>query len=67
MKSIRRNISQSDCQIFEILSEICYPVIKLEVRDSDSPRYSFIVKNYFRYSGLFAFPDEFENCSFMSL
>jgi hypothetical protein len=40
-------------------------VVKLEVRDvSDSPSCSFIVKNCFCYSWIFAFPDEFENCSF---
>ena len=45
---------------------------KLEVRDGDSTSCSFIVKNCFHYSGFcflffvfcFAFPDEFENCSF---
>jgi hypothetical protein len=39
-------------------------VVKLEVRDGDSPSFSFIVENSFHYSGFFAFPDEFENCSF---
>jgi hypothetical protein len=39
-------------------------VVKLEVRDGDSPGYSFIVKNCFRYSGFFAFPDEFEKLLF---
>ena len=39
-------------------------VVKLEVRDHDSPSCSLIVKNCFCYSGFFAFPDEFENCSF---
>jgi hypothetical protein len=51
-------------------------VVKLEVRDSDSPSCCLIVKNCFRYSGFlllllffffffffFPFPDEFENCS----
>ena len=39
-------------------------VVKLEVRDDDSPSSSFIVKICFHYSGFFAFPDVFENCSF---
>jgi len=39
-------------------------VVALEVRDADSPRHYFIVKNCFHYSGSFAFPDEFENSSF---
>ena len=41
-----------------------FSVVKLEVRDGDSPSCSLIVKNCFCYSGFFAFPDEFENCSF---
>jgi hypothetical protein len=40
-------------------------IVKVDVRDDDSPSCSFIVKNCFCYSGLFvclfAFPDEFEN------
>jgi hypothetical protein len=32
--------------------------------DGDSPSCSFIVKNCFHYSGVFAFPDEFEDCFF---
>jgi hypothetical protein len=39
-------------------------VVKLEVTVGDSPSISFIAKNCFHYSGFFAFPDEFENCSF---
>ena len=39
-------------------------VVKLEVRDDDSHSHSFIVRNCFHYSGFFAFPDEFEKCSF---
>ena len=39
-------------------------VVKLEVRDGDSPSLSFIVKNCFPYSEFFVFPDESENCSF---
>jgi hypothetical protein len=39
-------------------------VINLEVRDGDSHSCSFIVMNCFDYSGIFDFPDEFENCSF---
>ena len=43
-------------------------VIQLEVRDSDSPRISFIIENSFHYPVLFCFtffviPDEFANCS----
>jgi hypothetical protein len=41
-----------------------FSVVKLEVRDGDSPSHSFIVKYCFHYSGFFAFLDEFENCSF---
>jgi hypothetical protein len=41
-----------------------WSVLKLEVRDGDSPSCSFIIKDYFRYSEFFAFPDEFEDCSF---
>jgi hypothetical protein len=36
-------------------------LVKLEVMDGDSPKISFLVKNSFYYSVLFAFPDEFEN------
>jgi hypothetical protein len=39
-------------------------VVKLEVKSGDSPSSSFIVKNCFCYSGVFAFLDELENCSF---
>jgi hypothetical protein len=39
-------------------------VVKLEVRVGDSLSCSFIVKNCFHYSVIFAFPAEFENCSF---
>ena len=39
-------------------------VVELENRDGDSPSCSLIVKNNFFSSGLFAFPDEFENYSF---
>ena len=47
-------------------------VVTLEVRDSDCLSCSFIVKNCFRFAGLFvllycfvfALSDEFENCSF---
>ena len=35
----------------------------LEVRDSDSPRISFVVENSFSYPGYFVILDEFENCS----
>jgi hypothetical protein len=45
------------------LNLYCFAV-KLEVRDSDFPSCSFIVKNSFCYSGFVAFPDEFENFSF---
>ena len=38
-----------------------------KVRDGDTPSCSFIVKNCFHYSVFLAFPDEFENCSFMFL
>ena len=38
-------------------------VVKLEVRDGDSPSHSFIVKNCFHCSCFLAFPDEFENFS----
>jgi hypothetical protein len=39
-------------------------VVKLEVRVGDPSSHSFIIKNCFLYSGFFAFPGEFENCSF---
>ena len=39
-------------------------VMQLEVRESDSPRSSFIVENSFRYPRLFVIPDELGNCSF---
>ena len=39
-------------------------VVKLHVRDGDSPSCSSTVKNCFHYSGIFSFPDKFENCSF---
>ena len=39
-------------------------VVKLDVRDGDSPSCSSTVKNCFHYSGIFSFPDKFENCSF---
>jgi hypothetical protein len=39
-------------------------VVKLEVRDGDSIRGSFIVENNFCYPRLFAIPDEFANGSF---
>ena len=39
-------------------------VIQLEIRDNDTTRSSFIVQYCFDYSGSFAFPDEFETCSF---
>ena len=38
-------------------------IVKLEVRDGDSFSYSFIVKYFYFYSGVFGFPDEFETCS----
>jgi len=41
-----------------------FSVIQLDVRDGDSPRNSFIVENSFLYPGIFAFPNEFANCSF---
>jgi hypothetical protein len=31
-------------------------VVELEVRDADSSQSSFIIKNYFHYSGCFSFP-----------
>jgi hypothetical protein len=37
---------------------------QLVVRDSDSSRGSFIVKDCFGYPGFFVFPYEVENCSF---
>jgi hypothetical protein len=40
------------------------PVVKNEFWNGDSPICSFIVMYCFFYSGFFAFPDEFENCSF---
>jgi hypothetical protein len=42
----------------------CCSAVKVEVWDGDSPRISFIVKTGFHYSGIFAFPIEYENCSF---
>ena len=39
-------------------------VVKIEVRDGDSPSCSSIVKNWFFYSKYFAFLAEFENFSF---
>jgi hypothetical protein len=55
----------------------CYhycPVVQLEVRDSDSPRCSFIFKNGFRQGGFIfiylfflVFSHEIESCSFHDL
>jgi hypothetical protein len=41
-----------------------FSVVKLEVRDDDSPSSSFIVKNCFLCFGFFPFPLEFEKRSF---
>ena len=43
-------------------------VVKVDVRDGDSPSCSFIVKNYFHYSVFFLiFPDELEELLFTCL
>jgi hypothetical protein len=56
---------------FFFLNHYC-SVVKVEVRDGDSPSHSVIVKYCFCYPVFlflfvfvfFAFPDGFENCSF---
>ena len=42
----------------------CCSVVQLEVRDGDSFRSSFIVKNYFSHPGFFGFPYIIDNCFF---
>ena len=56
-------------QLPAVFNHYC-SVVKLQIRNGDSPSLSFVVKNYFCSSGFlflflfFASPDEFENCSF---
>ena len=48
----------STCLSLYLYHAVCYhycSVIKLKVSDCDSPGFSFIVKNYFHYSGFLTF------------
>jgi hypothetical protein len=47
------------CSVYHYCS-----VVKLEVRNGDSPSCSLLLRTVFTILGFFAFPDEFENCSF---
>jgi hypothetical protein len=57
---------QQDCcctNTMQLFNHYC-SVVKLEVRDGDSSRSSFIVWNCFSYPEPSGFPYEAENCSF---
>jgi hypothetical protein len=64
------SIDLLDCLFTNTMHFLFYhycSIIQLEVKDGDSPRISFIVKNSFCYPGFFVVPNEFANCSSNSM